>query len=70
MSLTTRHTHTVIFGRKVVDCPRCLELVAGAPPIRWSVRHAMERNTQWVDALRRHRCAVSECGPVCTFGDW
>lgn len=20
--------------------------------------------------IRNHNCAVSNCGPVCTFGDW
>jgi len=38
-----RHTHQVIFGRRVDGCPRCKELDAGAPPIVWaSTRRAEE----------------------------
>ena len=33
---TTKHTHPVVFGRRVADCPRCQELTNGAAPIQWS----------------------------------
>jgi hypothetical protein len=65
-----KHTHTVVFGRREAGCPRCAQLHAGAPPIQWSngrrARHA-EEDRRW---LQQHDCRRSNCGPVCTFGDW
>ena len=34
--MTTKHTHPVVFGRKVEGCPRCVELLAGAPVVTWA----------------------------------
>jgi hypothetical protein len=34
----TRHTHAVVFGRKVDGCPRCAELAAGRLPRTWGGR--------------------------------
>jgi len=31
MQTTTSHNHQVLFGRKVVGCPRCSELSIGMP---------------------------------------
>jgi hypothetical protein len=67
------------FGRKTPGCPRCDELLAGAPA----------RTPAWVEALQRRQendaqdrrwhaehfapggpHATGACGPVCTYGDW
>ena len=40
--MVTKHTHPVIFGRKVAGCPRCAELLAGAPVVQWRPSHAQE----------------------------
>ena len=67
------------FGRKTPGCPRCDELLAGAPT----------RSPAWVGALKRRQendaldrryhsehfapggpHATGACGPVCTYGDW
>lgn len=62
------------FGRKDPSCPRCVELLAGAPPRRWrgtdrkadDVRRTREIRDHF--ASEKHRSG--KCGPVCTFGDW
>lgn len=38
MATTTKHSHGPNFGRHVDDCPRCIELAAGAAPVQsgWS----------------------------------
>lgn len=66
--MTTQHTHTVVFGRKVDGCPRCLELLNGAAPVQWRTRKA--EGAQRVRWIREHNCKQAGCGPVCTFGDW
>lgn len=75
IEMTTRHSNacTMAFGRpsKVAGtCPRCDELRAGAAPRPGytSLRQATEQRQ--IAAIRAHRCAVSNCGPVCTFGDF
>ena len=65
---TTKHTHQVVFGRKVDSCPRCQELAAGAPPVRWS--NSQRDDERQLAEVRRHNCQASHCGVVCTFGDW
>lgn len=62
---TTKHTHTVVFGRKVDGCPRCEELKAGAAPVVWNRSNDYARKIE----IRRHVC-TPRCGPVCTHGDW
>jgi hypothetical protein len=64
--MATKHTHPVVFGRKVDGCPRCEELKAGAEPIRWNVRSEASRMAE----IRAHNCKASRCGPVCTAFDW
>jgi hypothetical protein len=72
---TTPHSHGPNFGRRVDGCPRCAELTAGAPPVRWS---CSEANRQAEIARRAREAhfapdgphARGTCGPVCTFGDW
>jgi hypothetical protein len=68
---TTKHTHRLVFGRRVAGCPRCAELDAGAPAVRqpWRQRGAL-RQQQLRDAIRSHDCRVAGCGPVCTAFDW
>jgi hypothetical protein len=50
----TSHTHAVVFGRRVADCPRCQELASGAPAPR--TLRAMTRHgwIVWSDARERH----------------
>ena len=69
-STTTKHTHPLVFGRRVVDCPRCVELANGAAPIVWSSTRKAELEAEQIRAIRDHNCQVSHCGPVCTFGQW
>ena len=68
--MTTKHNHTVVFGRKVDGCPRCAELAAGAAPIQWNVSRKRMFEQNLINAIRTHDCKKSGCGPVCTFGEW
>ncbi|GHJ23355.1 hypothetical protein [Streptomyces albus] len=61
------HTHGPNFGRTVEGCPRCDDLAAGAEPVTWSVRHPGHLTAA---EIRAHDCRSSNCGPVCTFGDY
>jgi hypothetical protein len=69
-STTTKHTHPVVFGRKQVGCPRCQELSAGAPLVRWSSFRTAEAEAEHIRDIRAHNCKAAGCGPVCTFGEW
>lgn len=60
--MATKHTHPMVFGRLEAGCPRCAELAAGAPPIRWRIR------PRWTAADSRElhdsycwRCPLSGC---------
>ena len=64
--MTTKHTHPVVFGRKVAGCPRCEELKAGAAPVQWHGRTSAADERRHAAEVRAHRCAISNCGPVCT----
>jgi len=67
-STTIKHTcEGPVFGRKTAGCPRCDELLAGAEPVGWFDR---EQRRKDLYAIRDHCCVRSNCGPVCTFGDW
>ena len=68
--MTTKHTHPVIFGRKVADCPRCAELSAGAAPVRWNISYRREQEARRIADIRNHDCKRSGCGSVCTAFDW
>lgn len=59
----------MVFGRKDPLCPRCQELLAGAPARRWAGAKRREVEARFARSVRDHRCAVAGCGPVCTFGD-
>ncbi len=65
-----KHTHEVVFGRKVAGCPRCDALLAGAPVTKgWG--HAKRASDMMRSAsIKAHNCVTSKCGPVCTHGDW
>lgn len=69
-TITTKHTHPVIFGRRVAGCPRCAELDAGAPPIEWSSTIRKREELRRIREIREHDCKRSGCMPICTFGDW
>lgn len=58
------------FGRKDATCPRCQELLAGAEPRKGWGHAKREQERRQIEAIRRHDCKASNCGPVCTFGDW
>ena len=66
----TRHKDgcRMAFGKKDPTCPRCQELMAGAESRGWNTGKAREKD--FLAALKRHDCKQSNCGPVCTFGDW
>lgn len=69
-SITTPHNHQVVFGKRVDGCPRCEQLARGAAPVKgWGTRKK-EQEAEFTRALKAHDCKVSNCGPVCTFGDW
>jgi hypothetical protein len=71
--MTTKHTHPVIFGRRVDGCPRCAELNAGAPVVQWAPSRA-KQDAQRCHEIREHFTSHKHlsggCGPVCTFGEW
>jgi hypothetical protein len=65
--MTTQHDcGGPVFGRKIPGCPRCDELLAGAPPVKWR-RPLYDGGTQ---PHSRRDCIDYRCGPVCTAGDW
>ena len=58
------------FGRKDPSCPRCQELLKGAP-VRHGWGHAKKVQEQrLIAAIRNHDCKKSNCGIVCTAFDW
>jgi len=75
--MATKHTHPVVFGRKVADCPRCQELINGAPVVRWNgSRYRADDAATFAETVaelaahfRSHKHMSGGCGPVCTFGD-
>ena len=69
-STTTKHTHDVVFGRKVDFCPRCEELKAGAAPVKWNIDRKRINDQVLAQEIRNHNCSKSGCGPICTFGQW
>jgi len=62
------------FGRKDPSCPRCQELLNGAPPRDgWQKAYFHKKQTdyeQFRRALAAHNCQKSKCGPICTAFDW
>lgn len=62
------------FGRKDPTCPRCQELLAGAPARQapWFKR-AAEQRQQTLDGIHAHfrsqKHLSGGCGVICTYGD-
>ena len=55
-----------VFGRLTSGCPRCDELAGGAAPRQgWGRRSRYDGR-----GYGRHSCRESNCGPICTWGDW
>lgn len=67
--MTTKHTHPMVFGRREAGCPRCEEMNAGSPAVRWSMKGYNPREDVMAQ-IRAHDCKKSKCGPVCTAFDW
>lgn len=81
MQTATQHKSdcTKAFNRKDPTCPRCIELLAGAPARSGWQKDYYERKRRQekadADSRRAHFApngphALGKCGPVCTFGDW
>lgn len=71
--MTTKHSHKPNFGKKVLGCPRCAELEAGAKPIHWNrdSNHGYPTSREIADHFAPNGPhARGTCGPVCAFGDW
>ena len=68
--MTTKHNHQLVFGRREVGCPRCEELKAGAPVVKWASTVHKEQERNLAQAIREHSCVARKCGPVCTAFDW
>jgi hypothetical protein len=66
--MTTKHTHPVVFGRRVAGCPRCAELDEGAAPVRWAGTDRHMEAARLAE-IRAHDCRRSGCGPVCVAFD-
>ena len=64
----------MVFGRKDPNCPRCQELLSGAPARDgWQKGYYSQKKLdekQRLEEIKSHDCEKSNCGPVCTFGDW
>lgn len=75
--VTTKHTcnhgNGPVFGRKTPGCPRCDQLLAGFPAVKWAKSREQidrERSQEIRDHFRSHKHLSGGCGPVCTFGEW
>ena len=69
-----KHNNTCLmsFGRpsKHSNYPRCEELKNGKKPRKsWGYDKRMNEARQ-LKEIREHDCKKSNCGIVCTFGDW
>jgi len=69
----------MVFGRKDSDCPRCAEMLAGAPARKgWQHDHyALKDRNEQMDkaAIAAHFApggphALGKCGPICIAFDW
>ena len=76
--MTTKHTCNSgggpVFGRKTVGCPRCNELIDGAPAVQWRNTECRTnskiRSAEIRAHFKSHKHLTGGCGPVCTFGQW
>lgn len=72
-STTTKHScGGPTFGRLAErgECKRCDELRFGAPPVQWVGSERRRQEALRCEAIRKHDCSVSRCGPVCVAFDW
>jgi len=58
------------WGHLTPGCARCDELAKGAPARQGWGSQKRQEAARFTRDLKAHNCAVSGCGPVCTFGDW
>jgi len=67
------------FGRKDVNCPRCAEMLSGAPTRSGWQSGYFETKKRQVEVEKASRAAhfapdgphaTGKCGPVCTAFDW
>lgn len=71
--MTTKHTcGGPIFGKKTPGCPRCDEMLAGSPPVRWSgfIMDKKKREEAYLAEMRAHDCKKRGCGPICVAFDY
>ena len=59
-----------VFGRLTGGCPRCDELRAGAAPKKGWGRSSRYNGGYSSKKLALHSCKESNCGPICTWGEW
>lgn len=69
---STKHSSTCRRAWSHLDatCPRCIELTNGAPARRGWNDHRRRQDEQHRRDIRHHDCTRSQCGPVCTYGEW
>jgi hypothetical protein len=72
MMIKTAHKQDCkrVFKNYDLSCKRCVELSTGSKPRTGWGDHKREMEAQEIRAIRAHDCKASNCGPVCTFGDW
>ncbi len=68
----TKHSDdcSAAFGRKDQDCPRCRELLAGAPARKGWTRPTGETPAQFKASLQAALVEADRRGTVCTYGEW
>lgn len=77
-SLAHSSSCQMAFGRKDKRCPRCVEMLNGAPSRDgWQKKYYAikkrdeERDRASITAhFNSHKHLSGGCGPVCTFGEW
>ncbi len=70
MSVQHKSDCNRVFKRYDLSCPRCKELAQGAAPKPGYSDFRKRQEKVQLDAIRNHDCRKSNCGPVCTFGEW
>ncbi len=72
-SLAHANECKMVFGRKDTECPRCVEMLKGAPARSgWQqdyFKNKAQDEAQRLGWLKQH-LASCNCGPVCTYGEW
>lgn len=71
----TKHAATckMAFGRKDNTCPRCIELLNGAPARSWggqNVKADVSRSNEIASHFNSLKHRSGQCGVICTFGDY